>query len=489
MKRVQLFLLLGILLIGLFFRTYQIVDRFQFDHDGDLYSWIVKDIVINHHFRLIGQLTSAPGIFIGPAFYYLLVPFFLLFKMDPVGILIPITIFGILTSLSYYLVFSKLFNKYVGLTSALLQAILLASVEFDRQNVPNTPANLWTVWYFYTVIQIGRGNYSVLPLLGVLIGLIWHIHIALAPVLLAVPFAILASGKLPKFKQTIWFLIALFTISAPFFIFEIRHGFSQTNSLISNLSLSHGGQVGFSKLSLVLNMIIRNINVLFLSPHNLPSFLKPLFVFILAALTIPLFLKKLISIKEIVIGLAWIFGMVAFFTLSSSPISEYYFYNIQIIFIAITSLTLYLLYKSSFTGKVLVIGLLAIFITYNLYFFTTEYIYHKGYKERKAVADYISQDVKRKEYPCVGISYITSPGENVGFRYFFYLNNLHLVHPSKDIPVYNIVIPDEYSNEVKVKFGHIGIIPPTHIPSKDQIQSQCQTPNTNLTDPLFGYVE
>ncbi|MDP2632825.1 MAG: hypothetical protein Q8P25_03835 [Candidatus Curtissbacteria bacterium] len=74
-----------VILLPLFFRTYDIVNRFEFAHDGDLYSWIIKDIVVDKHLRLIGQLTTAPGIFIGPAFYYMLIPFFLLTKMDPLG--------------------------------------------------------------------------------------------------------------------------------------------------------------------------------------------------------------------------------------------------------------------------------------------------------------------------------------------------------------------------------------------------------------------
>jgi len=54
--------LLFIIALGFFFRSYQLVARFEFAHDGDLYSWIVTDIVVNHHFRLIGKLTSAAGI-------------------------------------------------------------------------------------------------------------------------------------------------------------------------------------------------------------------------------------------------------------------------------------------------------------------------------------------------------------------------------------------------------------------------------------------
>lgn len=188
-KRSYLFLLGFILLIGLFFRTYQVINRFEFAADGDLYSWIVKDILVNQHIRLIGQHTSAPGIFVGPLFYYLLIPFFLLFKMEPIGAIILVTTIGVLTTLSYYFVFTKLFNNRVGLIAAFLQATLLALVQFDRMVVPSTLTNIWVIWYFFVVVSLSRGNYQVLPFLGILIGLIWHIHIALIPALIAIPAA------------------------------------------------------------------------------------------------------------------------------------------------------------------------------------------------------------------------------------------------------------------------------------------------------------
>ena len=98
-------------------------------------------------------------------------------------------------------------------------------------------------------------------------------------------------------------------------------------------------------------------------------------------------------------------------------------------------------------------------------------------------------DAKQKGFPCITVSYITITGENVGFRYLFFLNKLHLIHPSVDAPVYNIVIPYGLSsNEVKQKFGHIGVIPPTRIPLKEIIDKSCQTPDTNLTDSMFGFV-
>ena len=138
----------------------------------------------------------------------------------------------------------------------------------------------------------------------------------------------------------------------------------------------------------------------------------------------------------------------------------------------------------------MVAGLLILIPIKNGYFMITQDYYHKGYIEKKAVVNFIKTDSENRGFPCIGISYITAAGENVGFRYFFYLKNMHLVHPSLNIPVYNIVIPDELSlGEAKQKFGHIGVIPPTKVPSLETIQKTCQTPNTNLTDSLFGYVD
>lgn len=272
-------------------------------------------------------------------------------------------------------------------------------------------------------------------------------------------------------------------------IFEIRHQFIQIRALAENFTSNHGGEVGISKLIYMLNLVSKNVNSLFLSPYSLPNPLKPFFVLAILASSCLLIKKKVLTKKEIIPLLALIVGVISFFTLSSSLVSEYYIYDIEIIFVALVSLIFSLLIKSKF-GKILVVFTLSSLFVKNLYHFTQDYIYKKDYQERKGVVEFIVNDAKQKDFPCIGISYITAPGENTGFRYFFYLKNQHLVHPSLNVPVYNIVIPDELSlKEVKVKYGHIGIIPPTNIPPKDVINKSCQTPNTNLTDPMLGYVD
>lgn len=484
-------ILIIILLIALFFRTYKIIERFEFAHDGDLYSFIVKDIAVNHHFRLIGQLTSAPGIYIGPFFYYLLIPFFMLTSMDPVGVTIFATLLGFATTASHYYVLSRIFGKEVGLIGAFLYAVLLTTALSDRWVVPTITTSLWSIWYFYTLIMISRGKFYVFWLLGILIGLIWHIHIALIPALLAVPAAIFFSKKFPNFRQISIFLISLLITSIPLILFEFKHNFIQTQSFIENFTLrQEGAAEGLYKIQLVLNMITKNINQLLFAPNSFGWTNNFLFTITFLISGIFLIRHKLILLKEIIPLYVWVLGPVLFFSISSSPVSEYYFTNTNIVFITGISLALFYLFKKFKKGKVIVLTILGLILLKNIYFLVTENYYNKGYLEKKASVNFIVEDSKNKNFPCFSINYITSFGENVGFRYFFYLKNAHIAVAGRGSPVYSIVIPDEFAlKEVKVKFGHIGIISPTEIQSKELMKDACSGANTNLTDPLFGYVE
>jgi len=484
--------LILIIAIAIFFRTYALIDRFEFAHDGDLYSWIVKDIIVEKHLRLIGQQTTAPGIFIGPLFYYMLIPFFLLFSMDPVGAVIPITLLGIITVISYYLVFSQLFNKKIGSIAAFLYSVLLTNVIFmDRRVVPSTLTNIWLVWYFWAIVKLLRKDYSVFPILGLLTGLIWHIHIALFPALLAIPTAILFAQKLPSPKHALGFLIGFFIPSIPLFLFEIKHGFIQTKSLLNNFVIDHGGGTGWNKFLLITIKLSDNIVKLLFYPQTISVINHTLFSALILLSAFFLVKKKLLDLKELLLFYIWIAGIFLYYTFSSVIISEYYFTNVEIIFLTIISLFFYLLYQTGQIGKKLIILVFAFLFIKNIsYLIKGDYYYAKGYKERKAVIEFIAGDARNKNFPCVAISFITSPGENVGFRYFIWLNKLRLSTPQKNVPIYTIVLPAELSQKSIAKsFGHIGVILPQSIPEEQAIKSACSGDDINLTEPMLGFTK
>lgn len=482
--------LIIISLIGLFLRTYKLVERFGYGHDGDLYSWIVKDVVVDHHFRLIGQLTSTEGIFIGPLFYYLLIPFYLLFNMDPIGSAFFPPVIFLLTIFSYYFVFSKLFNKPIGLIATFIHSLSWSAIGYDRWMVPTVTTKLWAIWYLYVLIMLSRGQFQVLPILGLLIGLTWHIHLALLPAMLAVPIAIFLSKKLPTIKQVLISFMVFIVTSSPLILFEVKHHFIQLSSLIKSFQGDKGGGVGWYKFQNVLHKISENTSAFITAPYSLPDLYKLILTLAILASLILLVKIKLLKLKEAIALFSWVAGVVLYFTFSSIILSEYYFANLEIVFMLITSILLFAVFKSSTVGKYLILGLLGCLLIRNSYLYMTFEPYHIGYVERKAIAEYITADAKEKNLPCVGINYITMPGENVGFRYFFYRTNLKLAKPSYDVPVYSIVFPFELSkDEVTKIFGHMGVIPPDHIPSKEKLDKECSGPNFNLTEPMFGYVD
>ncbi|MAG60022.1 hypothetical protein CMO96_04505 [Candidatus Woesebacteria bacterium] len=486
-KHPHLLILLLILLVGFFLRTYKLLDRFEFAHDGDLYSWFVKDVVVDHHLRLIGQLTSAPGIFIGPAFYYLIIPFFFLANMDPLGAALFITILGMLTLASYYYVFSRLFNKTVGTIAMFLDATLITQVLFDRWVVNTALTNIWSVWFFYAILMLTRSQYKILPLLGFLAGLVWHIHIALAPAFLAVPVAIWLSGKHPDRKSVIGFFVGLAIPSIPFLLFELRHDFSQTLSLVSNFGASHGSSTGFEKLSMVLQMMLGNQFVLLFAPWKISLVGQLATIVSISLSAFILIKKKILSARTILVLSVWVLGIILFYTLTSSPISEYYFKNIEIITLAFASLVLYVLYKSSQLGKIITFAIIIIILVTNSLFLIRDYRpSDKGYAQKKKVVDFITEDARKNGFPCIGLSYMTHPGQDVGFRYFFWLKNMHVNKPNKDLPIYTITIPYGPSQP---RFGLIGVITPQNIPDQETMLTACSGENDNLTYPMFGFTK
>lgn len=478
----------AILAIAFFLRTYKVVERFEFAHDGDLYSWIVKDIIVNKHPRLIGQLTSAPGIFIGPLFYYLLAPFFILFKMDPIGAIVPITIIGLLNVASYYFVFSKVFNKEVGLIAAFLEAVLISEVNFDRWVVPSTPTNLWLIWMFYTTFMLLKGNRRVYPIFGVLIGTIWHIHIALAPVLAAPIASILLSKKYPSIRNVIETIATFTLLSLPLIIFELKHEFLQTRSLINNFFVDHGGGSGLEKFNLILVKIFPGVFDMFFYPLSLEWINKTSVIYIVLISSLFLVARKVVTKQVISLHFIWILAVLLFFSLSSTPLSEYYFKSVHIIFISITSLLIYYLYKNFSIGKFLVFLFFGLLTLKSLvYYFTLDH-YAKGYSERKKAIEYIAQDKDNKNFPCVAISYISSPGENVGFRYFIWLNNIQTTNIQTGVPIYTIVIPEDLVPEGSTKkFGHIGVIEPQQEVDRQKLEEECKKGNLNLLEPMWGF--
>jgi len=483
--------LLLIVILGIFLRNINFKETFIFAHDGDLSAWIVKDIVFDKHIRLIGQETSAPGVFIGPLYYYALIPFYFLSGWEAIGGVYLALIIGALTIVSYYYVFNKVFDRTTGLIAAFVQAVLTFNVSYDRWVVPTITTNLWVIWFFYGVMMILKGNYNFLILLGVLAGLVWHINFSLAPLFTLVLIAAYLSKKLPDKKQIFFGILSFFITSVPFWLFELRHGFSQVKTILGFITVSEKQyELGFlNKLYLIFLKVSGNLTSLFFYPLRYEGFAKYTLFLGILVLGYVLVKRKVINLRILTIFYSWIVVMFLTFSILAKAISEYYFDNINVIFLSIFILTLSYIYKNLKFGSfaLLVIFITMTFRTYSFFSEKTDYD-SKGYLERKNVVNYIKNDSISRGYPCISVSYITNPGDNVGFRYLFFLNNLHVNEPKSESPNYTIVIPPGLSTDsVRYISGAFGVIPPDKDYSKEHIAKSCSGQNSNLTESMLGF--
>ena len=516
-------ILLAIIIIGLFLRTFDFTHRFIYGHDADLYSWIVKDMVVNHHVRLIGQLTSTPGIFIGGFYYYLLIPFFLMTSMDPIGAYYLGIVLSVFTIWSCYYVFKNSFSVAAGLIAAALYAVLLSRISFDIWPVPTVLIPLWTIWFFYCLVLLLKGKEKGYYLLAILISLIWHISFTMAPYLLTIPFVIFFSKVKPRIKTVIQAGILTLITSVPLLVFESRHGFSQTKALFDSFVTNQKGATGFDKLWHVLYQIGNNATSLLFYPHSslndfftvspsVQAVLNSVFTILPKAALFEdkerLFFRLLVLIIFLGIGIflsrkkvletclaallgIWFVSSVFYFTFSSKIISEYYFEGLSMIFFCLTVLILSYLASRSQIGR-LVVGVsligLAAFSVYNVV--TDNHAGFSGYSDKKAVVAFIAEDAHQKGYPCVAISYVVRPGDILGLRYFSYLYNLKVVSVNKDLPIYSVVYPLSLIHESPTKrFGPIGVITPQNEFKSDDLNQKCSGPDISVTDPMFGYTE
>lgn len=246
MKKIHAFLknhylFLGILFLALILRIYKLDTLTTFGGDQGIDFLVVRDMVLYHKWTLLGIKTSISPFFQGPLYLYILFPFFLLFKLNPLaGPIAAITV-SIATIIILYITASKYFSKSVAIFSSILFA---ASPEFIMYG--NTPLYqhflpLFIIISLYLFLSPKKTFISTF-LLGLSIGLGIELHLLNITLTLAILAYFLLFTK-NKIKKIIGFLGGVIIGLLPTLIFEMRHQFLNTNLFLNfehtqNTSLS-----------------------------------------------------------------------------------------------------------------------------------------------------------------------------------------------------------------------------------------------------------
>jgi len=164
-------LLIAILAVALFVRVYRTDTFLGFWYDQGRDALAVWDLWHNGKLFLIGPTTGIEGIFLGPFFYYLLAPFYILGGGNPV---IPAVALAVMNVLGIYIIYrigKDFFDSTIGLAAAFLVSLSFFLSQSHRWLSNPTPLPLFSSLAVYSLLKIIHGRPGFWPVLGVCVGL------------------------------------------------------------------------------------------------------------------------------------------------------------------------------------------------------------------------------------------------------------------------------------------------------------------------------
>lgn len=239
-KSYLIFLLL-IILLAAFLRFWRLPEYMTFLGDEGRDALAVKRMIVDHKFRLIGPVTSIGNMYLGPLYYYLMLPAMVLSRLSPVG---PAAMVGLLGIATVALIYS-FGREWVGEKAALMAAFLYALspvvITYSRSSWnPNVMPffALLTIWGIWRVWQ--KKQFWWLPIIGVTLSFALQSHylgLLLIPTL--VLFWLFTLLDLIRNRISIkrfilytsyFIVIFLFLTVMPLIWFDLRHNFINFNA-------------------------------------------------------------------------------------------------------------------------------------------------------------------------------------------------------------------------------------------------------------------
>lgn len=231
------FLFFLILVFGFAARAISINNHglvFGYDEVEDLTH--VKQIVQNHDLVVIGKaIYGNPNIRHGVLSYYLMVPGFLLFHQNPVGVALWDGIFSLLTGLVVFLIARSVFKNFrLSLISFLLYVFSFLVVEYSSWVSHPTFAPFFVSLFFLGLWKVFEGKSWGYVLSFASLGMSVQsnlLFIYLIPIF--VVFALIYRPKLPNIRDIVLSAFALILSLSTIIYTEIKFNFSGVKTILN----------------------------------------------------------------------------------------------------------------------------------------------------------------------------------------------------------------------------------------------------------------
>lgn len=238
MNRLKYFAIAFILCVSTFTHFYRITQTYNFHNDEGRDALVAKKMIDTGKPVLLGPQTSVGNMYLGPLYYYVMVPPLILSNSDPVGPAVMIALSAIITTYLIFLLGSRWFGWKAGILAGLIFAITPIVVHFTRSSWnPNLVPfiAILSLWSVELAVSLkGRGQIWAYLSFGILAGILFQLHYV------AVVFVGLCGLYLLFKKITFTNLAVIFVgfliASSPFWLFETRHNYVNTRAFFTYAS-------------------------------------------------------------------------------------------------------------------------------------------------------------------------------------------------------------------------------------------------------------
>ncbi len=425
--------LLLIIILALFFRLYNLENRYSFDWDQEDDAVKVTQMIKTKHPRLLGpRVAGEEGFFVGPQHYYFLIPFYLLTKQDPIAGAYASVFIGILTTIVYYLISQKLFNRKIGLFASFIFAINPILTSWNVMYAP-----LISLLIFFLCLQILNGQTKYYPFLFFAFSFSATTHLVPASLIIPVIFSLLVSPK-PNKKTFFISLFVFFIPLLPLIIFDFRNDFLNLKTIFTFIQ---SRSVSQSVPNYFLRSFFRSLNIFL---PFVPDFIGRLLALILLPLSITLFTTK----KTKLFYLIWILTPLVLLSQYHASIPEYYYGMVTALLPLLISF-----FVVKLKQPLLIITIILIFLLELPGLFTKKASI--SLKVKKDTVQYLSYQTRDQPY---NVSFDLPLGWHTGYNYLFsYYRN-----PPQEIPqahLYSIYLLSEpATGELVYENNPLGVV-------------------------------
>lgn len=435
------FLLIIILSVFVFFRTYNLTGRIGFGWDQERDANAAASI-LSGDLTLLGPRVQGPaGFFLPPYFFYLIAPFYKISNLSPFAMNLFISFSALSTFIAGFFILSKVFSKNLALIFLAIWAVnpLAISIDTIAWN-PIVVPSLFLILIYLIDVFFEKNKLSYLFYLGLVFGLGISFHLQflfIFPIFIPLAYDLLKSKQVKKF---IWFLVGVVIPSFPILLFDLRHDFLNTKQMIEFIGQTDSANRVFVVWQRISSFMVGG------EASNILGLLVYLFVCLGYLFSFRIPRKKGQSMVLLGLGLVWAIGLPLFYLFIKNP-SEYYF---NYLLVPLVILLAYLLNLWRKTGFVL--------LTITIIYFSYRALpllrnVNLNLREKDHVISILSKITKGTEP--FNISFDVPLNEDTGFRYLLKYYNVAATGDTND-PLIEFVIPGGTKKDT-FTIGQIGV--------------------------------